>query len=103
MRDGFIVIRNDAQNDTDRAALLKDVCPEASEAGDAVTDIDFRDLFKALLLPVGHHRERHVESVFLLQTRSIFDWMEFAADAHNGEGPHLEVEVRRVLTASNSE
>src|ERR1044072_1011143 len=60
------VIGNNAEHDADRAALLKNVCSETSETGYAIADIDFRNLFKALLLPVGHHRESHVQSVFPL-------------------------------------
>jgi hypothetical protein len=102
LRGCLRVIGNDAEHDADSAALLKNVCPEATQPGDAITDIDFRNLFEALLLPVGHHRESHVQRVFRLQPRSVSDGVEFAADTHHGERSHLQVKVGRILSGRNS-
>jgi hypothetical protein len=56
-----------------------------------------------LLLPVGHDGKSHVQSVFGFQTRRIFDRVKLAADAHDGEGADLQMEVGGVVTTSNSQ
>src|ERR1044071_2480979 len=77
---------------------------EVSEVdiGYGVSDVHFRNFFESLLLTIRHHREGHVETVFGLQTRSIFDGVELAGDTHNGEGPDLQVQVGSVMTGSDS-
>src|SRR5215212_541457 len=95
-------IGNDAKHNAYGTALLKNVCAKTSQARYAVADIYFRHLLEALLLSIGHDRERHVQSIFRLQTGSVGDRVKFTADTHNRERPHLEVEVGSVMTASNA-
>src|SRR6185369_4180043 len=103
LRYRLVVIGNDAQHDADRAALLKDVGAETAQPRDAITNIDFRNLFKSLLLAVGHDRERHVQSFFGLQPRGILDRVELATDAHDRERTDLQVQVGRVMTTGNTQ
>src|SRR5215204_215445 len=74
------VIRYYAGNNADRIALLENVYAETAEAGNAVSDIDLVYLFKMLLLPVRHHRERHFERLVLIQLCSTGHRLEFTVD-----------------------
>src|SRR4051812_40165621 len=46
---------DDAEDESDVAALLEDVHTEASQAGYAVCHVELGGLFELLLLPVAHH------------------------------------------------
>src|SRR6266851_828901 len=51
-RGGFCLVRDNTQYNTHRAALLKDVRAESTQALDVVSDINFRCLFETLFLAV---------------------------------------------------
>ena len=96
------MVRDNTQNNTHRAALLKDVRAESTQAFDAVPDIDFRCLFEALLLAVRHHDERHVESVFLFQPWGVGYGMQFASDSHHRKSTDFQVQIRSAMSCGNS-
>src|SRR3954470_1892863 len=84
---------NNAQHQSDVAALLKDVHAESSESGDSVRHIEFRGLFELLLLPVRHHAERHAQHVFGGNARLLAQRSKFTVDSNVREVADLQVQV----------
>ncbi len=87
-------VRDYAQDHADGSALLEDVCAKSSKAGHAVSYVNLAHLFEALLLPVGHHGEGHVQSVFGRHASSVNNGPEFSAYAYEGQRSGLNVQVR---------
>ena len=77
------LIGNYAQHDADAAALLKNVRAKSAQPFDAVGDVDFRVVFQFLLLPIRHHRKRHVERVLGRESRRFRNRVQLAADPHH--------------------
>jgi len=95
--------RDDAKHQTDVAALLKDVDTEPSQAGDAVSHVDFRGFFEFLLLARGHHAKRHVEHVLGRDTRLVGERNEVAIDAQVRIVTHLQVQVGSAALHGNAQ
>ena len=79
--DGANFRRNHAQNHADVAALLEDVDAEAAQAGDAVGHIQLGRFLELLLLPVGHHAERHGKHFFRRDAGDVGEAVQQAVDA----------------------
>ena len=62
---------NDAEHHAHVAALLENVHAEAAQARHAVSHVEFGVFLELLLLPVGHHAERHVQHVFAGDARVL--------------------------------
>src|SRR5580692_815272 len=79
--DGANFGGNDAQDHADVAALLEYVHTKASEAGDAVSHIEFGGFLEFLLLPVGHHAEGHGQHFFRRDAWHVVERVQDAIDA----------------------
>src|SRR5580704_1017454 len=79
--DGTNLGGNDAQDHADVAALLEHVHAEASEAGDAVSHIEFGGFLEFLFLPVGHHAEGHGQHFFRRDARHVVERVQDAINA----------------------
>src|SRR3984957_15586211 len=79
--DGANLGGNDAQDHADVAALLEHVHAEASEAGDAVSHIEFGGFLEFLLLAIGHHAEGHGQHFFRRDARHVVERVQDAINA----------------------
>ena len=80
---------NDAEDEPHIAALLEDVDTEPSQAGDAISHIDFGGLFEFLFLARRHHAEGHVQHVFRGDARLFGERQQVAINAQVGVISHL--------------
>src|SRR5204862_2339163 len=83
------VVRNDSQDQTYRASLLKDVGAESADAGHAIGNVDLRNFLEPLFLAVGHYRKSPVQGVFGSQFGGVDDGVQFSTNAHYGKCVYL--------------
>src|SRR6202167_825360 len=91
--DGANFCGDDAQDHADVAALLEDVDTKASEAGDAVSHVEFSGFFELLLLAIGHHAEGHGEHFFRCDARHVAERVQDAIHAKIGVVADFQVQV----------
>ena len=84
---------DDAEHHADVAALLEDVDTEAAQSGDAIRHVEFGIFLELLLLPVGHHAERHVQHVLGGHAGLICQRDQFAIHADVRIVANLQVKV----------
>ena len=85
--------RDDAEDETDGAALLKDVAAEPAEAGDAVGEVDLLRVLEFLALAGRHHRRAHRDDVLVIEPLLVGRGHEHAAHAHHRVAADLQVQV----------
>jgi hypothetical protein len=85
---------DDAKDDADRPPLLEHVDPEASEAGDAVGEVDFAGLLEAPLLHRVHDAEGHLLDLLGRHALAVLQRDERAVDPEHRGQPGLEMDVR---------
>src|SRR5207247_1292275 len=87
----------DAEDQTHRAALLKDVAAETAEPGDAVREVDFLRVLELLPLPGGHDRRAHRDDVFVIEAFFFRSGDEQPTDAHHRIAADLQMQIRRAV------
>ena len=86
---------NDAEHQSDVAALLEHVHTEAAQSGDAIRHVEFGIFLELLFLAVGHHAERHVQHVLGGHAGLICQRDEVAIHANVRIVTNLQVKVGR--------
>src|SRR5262249_1343052 len=89
--------RDDAKDESDRAALLKDVAAKTAEAGDAVGQVDFLRVLQLLPLAGGHDGGAHGDDVLVIEPFFFAGGDELPADAHHRITADLEMKIRRAV------
>ncbi len=84
---------NDAEHQSDVAALLEHVDTEAAQSGDAVRHVEFGIFLELLFLAVGHHAESHVQHVFGGHAGLICQRDEVAVHANVRIVTNLQVKI----------
>jgi hypothetical protein len=95
--DGLDGHRNDAQDETDRAALLEHVDTETAEARHAVREVHLLGVLEFLPVDVRHDGGAHRDDVFVVEPFVLGNGHQEAPLPHHGIAAHLDVQVRRAV------
>ena len=92
LADGLDLVRNGAERERERAALLVDVGAKPADARHADGEVRFLLLGELLDLPGSHHLLRQHLEILRLDRRHL-ERLELAVEPNRGRPPYLEQEV----------